>query len=522
MKHKLLNTLAALALLALCTGSARGQNIDDLPSLTGAGTDIANDKLLVRDASVTASAGALRKMTIAEMWNALGGTNVSATELGYLDGVTSAIQTQLNAKQATLVSGTSIKTINSTSLLGSGDISVASAWGSITGTLSSQTDLQSALDGKAALPPSIPVFTKACWPYNGNVTTGITSLTCRKRMNAIHNADNIQLVFQNCYAEVNGLSVVTVKAAVEDSAGNIYPAYFNGSRTATVAVNGAFTTSDVVAGLTVIAGREYYVRTMYSWASGNCQTPFIVDNASSPGEGRIDSVDRVDSGSITATTNYGVGPSMVLGKATDRRHHPVIGLLGVSIMAGIPGGPSIGGYQTPYEDNWSVSALGRERGRDYSHIRLAMPGSTANVVLNAASTKRRLFWPYLTHVVCNLGLNDVRDVNSAATIMSDLTAIHKELKTLGVKRIWQTTITPDTSTPGTPGSDEGTRVALNGLIRGVPNPLYGIIDCADAMETDTDSGTWITGYNNDAYHPNNTGGAVLRELMKSQIVPFLH
>ena len=33
---------------------------------------------------------------------------VSSTEFGYLDGVTSAIQTQLNAKQATLVSGTNI------------------------------------------------------------------------------------------------------------------------------------------------------------------------------------------------------------------------------------------------------------------------------------------------------------------------------------------------------------------------------------------------------------------------------
>jgi len=49
-------------------------------------------------------------------------------------------------KQDVLVSGTNIKTINSTSLLGSGDISVGAAWGSITGTLSSQTDLQTALN----------------------------------------------------------------------------------------------------------------------------------------------------------------------------------------------------------------------------------------------------------------------------------------------------------------------------------------------------------------------------------------
>jgi len=64
--------------------------------------------------------------------------------------INTATQTALDAKQATLVSGTNIKTINSTSLLGSGDISVASNWGSIGGTLSNQTDLQTALDAKLA------------------------------------------------------------------------------------------------------------------------------------------------------------------------------------------------------------------------------------------------------------------------------------------------------------------------------------------------------------------------------------
>lgn len=39
--------------------------------------------------------------------------------------ISTATQTALDAKQATLVSGTNIKTINSTSLLGSGDISIA-------------------------------------------------------------------------------------------------------------------------------------------------------------------------------------------------------------------------------------------------------------------------------------------------------------------------------------------------------------------------------------------------------------
>jgi hypothetical protein len=71
--------------------------------------------------------------------------------------------TLLATKQATLVSGTNIKTVNGNSLLGSGDIAISgsAAWGSITGTLSSQTDLNSALTGKE--------------PANSNIQTHVTS-----------------------------------------------------------------------------------------------------------------------------------------------------------------------------------------------------------------------------------------------------------------------------------------------------------------------------------------------------------
>lgn len=60
---------------------------------------------------------------------------VSSTEFGYLDGVTSAIQTQIDGKQATLVSGTNIKTINSTSLLGSGDITISASPSGVSGAI---------------------------------------------------------------------------------------------------------------------------------------------------------------------------------------------------------------------------------------------------------------------------------------------------------------------------------------------------------------------------------------------------
>jgi len=63
--------------------------------------------------------------TAAEL-NVLDGITADTTELNYVDGVTGNIQTQLNTKQATLVSGTNIKTVNGTSLLGSGDLTVSS------------------------------------------------------------------------------------------------------------------------------------------------------------------------------------------------------------------------------------------------------------------------------------------------------------------------------------------------------------------------------------------------------------
>lgn len=54
-------------------------------------------------------------------------TYPSLTELTYVKWVTSAIQTQLNAKQATLVSATNIKTVNWNSLLWSWDLVVSSS-----------------------------------------------------------------------------------------------------------------------------------------------------------------------------------------------------------------------------------------------------------------------------------------------------------------------------------------------------------------------------------------------------------
>ena len=81
-------------------------------------------------------------ISFTNQWGGISGTLSAQTDL----------QNALDAKQNTLVSGTSIKTVNGISLLGSGDLTLSGSgnatWGSIGGTLSDQTDLQNALDAK--------------------------------------------------------------------------------------------------------------------------------------------------------------------------------------------------------------------------------------------------------------------------------------------------------------------------------------------------------------------------------------
>lgn len=76
---------------------------------TSVGLNVGSGKVLTVAGSITAN-----------------GASLSPAELGYLDGVTSSIQTQINSKQATLVSGTNIKTVGGASLLGSGDVGTLS------------------------------------------------------------------------------------------------------------------------------------------------------------------------------------------------------------------------------------------------------------------------------------------------------------------------------------------------------------------------------------------------------------
>jgi hypothetical protein len=145
------------------------QKISELAAITT--IDNAADVLPIVDTSATTT----KKVTPTQLKTSLALNNVDNTSDANKP-VSSATQTALDAKQATLVSGTNIKTVNGTSVLGSGNIAISSAvaWGGITGTLSNQTDLQTALDGKVDENSAITGATKTKITYDakGLVTAG--------------------------------------------------------------------------------------------------------------------------------------------------------------------------------------------------------------------------------------------------------------------------------------------------------------------------------------------------------------
>jgi hypothetical protein len=205
--------------ISTATQTALDGKVDENASITGATkTKITYDSkgLVTAGADLAAS-----DMPTGIDAQKIGAGSVDNTEFGYLNGVSSAIQTQLNAKQGTLTltttgsSGAATligNTLNIPQYSGGGGGGVVSleglsgalqlaagsgisitdngtdtititntgggggsvAWGSITGTLSNQTDLQTALDGKVDENAAITGATKTKITYDskGLVTAG--------------------------------------------------------------------------------------------------------------------------------------------------------------------------------------------------------------------------------------------------------------------------------------------------------------------------------------------------------------
>jgi hypothetical protein len=94
----------------------------------------------------------------------------------HITGDITGLDSALAGKQATLVSGTNIKTVNSTSLLGSGDIAVGGSFATLTGVTTDNANLTSALNAKLSLSGGTMTGTLVV-PGSGQIDTPGTGIT---------------------------------------------------------------------------------------------------------------------------------------------------------------------------------------------------------------------------------------------------------------------------------------------------------------------------------------------------------
>ena len=124
------------------------------PNITGAATTILSSNLTANRALYSASDGKIYA------------SSVTSTELGYLGGVSSGIQTQLNAKQATITgaasSGTSSNLTANRAMItdGSGKMSISAVTAAELGYLDGVTsNIQTQLNNATSYPLDVRVFT---------------------------------------------------------------------------------------------------------------------------------------------------------------------------------------------------------------------------------------------------------------------------------------------------------------------------------------------------------------------------
>lgn len=153
-------------------------NVPNLDTSTTSNITDSTNKRFVTDAQQTVISSTSGTNTGDQNLSGLELISNKATNLTSPDNIkyptTQAVATGLSGKQDTLVSATNIKTLNGSSLLGSGNIvlSATSAWGGITGTLSDQTDLQAALNAKESALTFSTGLTRAVNTVTSNLSVG--------------------------------------------------------------------------------------------------------------------------------------------------------------------------------------------------------------------------------------------------------------------------------------------------------------------------------------------------------------
>jgi hypothetical protein len=227
-----------------------------------------------------------------------------------------------------------------------------------------------------------------------------------------------------------------------------------------------------------------------SSTSGGSDVGFVY-NTSAPTNDPLAAITNTANPAGTWTASGGMRyPLAILGMSSV----PSVMIIGDSIASGRQ--DSTGTLLANGGDSgrWGIGAVARSVGYARPYTNMGCETDTIQS-FNLAHTFRARQQTYHTDVVCEYGVNDLTAGRTAATILS---ALQSAWALFPTKNVWQTTITPITTSSdlwATTGNQtvvamNPARITLNTSIRGVPSPLKGIFDIANVVETSLNSGIW--------------------------------
>lgn len=322
-----------------------------------------------------------------------------------------------------------------------------------------------------------------------NLNAGVTGLNYRSEHVARERLTAIRLTFANW--RINSLietatgSPTTITASVEYPANTFTQVLFSGVPAGTIA-DGLEIESDTTV-VNIPEGATFWVRGHEQNATG----VLTVFNST----GQIMSGDRLESASGVADKTMGgtiaTSGSQVAGPLaiTQLTVRPAILLIGDSILSGINAGPN----DAP-DNTGSMGAVAKSIGKVFGYSNISTGGLSVQTLLTS-STRRAALKRYATHIVTNLGTNDLAIPRTAAQILADLNSLRA---LYADKRFYQCTIIPRTNSSSSGWIEVADQArtgfvwaegfSLNSKIRRKQiTGLDGVFDIAKVLESPVDA-----------------------------------
>jgi hypothetical protein len=374
-----------------------------------------------------------------------------------------------------------------------------------------------------------------CWVGPGTFTSTNPG-TFRSRHQIMVGCSEIQASFIGWYT-TNGSydgtdtpngSAFPMSAALETADGVIHPFTFGGNASATVSPGLTIMTDAL--NVSCMAGEVVWVRTYQNSSSNLCPTTY---SAGTNCGGFAAGVNYTFTGSppiADSNETYGYGPSAILGVPTTTA--PSVAIVGDSIASGEGDYANGAYYYSEWANGGSVAGgyLARAlTGAGIAHMSISHAGEQAYGFVMIANRQYRmgLLAGACATAICEYGINDVVfGEQSLANVQGLLLEIWQLLIVLGMPVVWQTTLTPSTTssdgwatlTNQASTTSTGTntvRVELNdwlragapltsaaslnpvavgtsgALIAGQPgHPLQGFFEAGWVVESSHDAATW--------------------------------